>query len=85
MKGGFGSWLSTTRLLTAGAKLIYCLFRTRSEPANAWIDTLSYGFRGRIPFASLSVRIDDLGHSNWAKYFFSGAIAGFAVGSHVKS
>ena len=74
MKGGFGSWLSTTRLLTAGAKLIYCLFRTRSEPANAWIDTLSYGFRGGIPFVSLSVRIDDLGHSNWAKYFFSGGL-----------
>lgn len=28
-----------------------------------------------------AIRQDDLGHGNWAKYFFSGAIAGFAVGS----
>ncbi len=64
MKGGFGSWLSTTRLLTAGAKLIYCLFRTRSEPANAWIDTLSYG-KSRvflIPDLETSTTIVDSGN-----------------------
>jgi RHS repeat-associated protein len=31
--------------------------------------------------AAHAIRQDDLGHGEWAKYFFSGAIAGLAVGS----
>ena len=31
--------------------------------------------------AAHAIRGDDLGQGNWAKYFFSGALAGFAVGS----
>ena len=30
--------------------------------------------------AAHAIRKDDLGHGNWAKYFFSGAVAGFIVG-----
>ena len=31
--------------------------------------------------ASHAIRKDDLGHGKWAEFFFSGALAGFAVGS----
>ena len=36
---------------------------------------------GAANLASHAIRKDDLGHGNWAKYFFSGALAGFVVGS----
>ena len=42
---------------------------------------ITAGIFGLGNLAAHAIRGDDLGHWNWAKYFFSGAVAGFVVGS----
>ena len=45
------------------------------------IGGITAGVFGLGNLAAHYLRDDDLGHGKWAKYFFSGALAGFAVGA----